>query len=79
MIRKELDTTMALCGERSVEGLGRHNLLVRRIRRVLAGIMAYAGGGRGLCPFPNCCKRSIGTASRGVTALEALRPRYIGE
>ena len=28
VIRKELDTTMALCGERSVEGLGRHNLLV---------------------------------------------------
>ncbi|UWQ26768.1 alpha-hydroxy-acid oxidizing protein [Leisingera aquaemixtae] len=28
VIRKELDTTMALCGERSVEGLGRHNLLI---------------------------------------------------
>ena len=28
VIRKELDTTMALCGERSVEALGRHNLLV---------------------------------------------------
>lgn len=28
VIHKELDTTMALCGERSVEDLGRHNLLV---------------------------------------------------
>ncbi|WP_050928233.1 alpha-hydroxy acid oxidase [Aestuariivita boseongensis] len=28
VIHKELDTTMALCGERSVENLGRHNLLV---------------------------------------------------
>ena len=28
VIHKELDTTMALCGERSVEALGRHNLLV---------------------------------------------------
>lgn len=28
IIHKELDTTMALCGERSVEDLGRHNLLV---------------------------------------------------
>ena len=28
VIRKELDTTMALCGERSVEALGRHNLLI---------------------------------------------------
>ncbi|KIC36862.1 alpha-hydroxy acid oxidase [Leisingera sp. ANG-M7] len=28
VIQKELDTTMALCGERSVEGLGRHNLLI---------------------------------------------------
>ncbi|WP_323778059.1 alpha-hydroxy acid oxidase [Leisingera sp.] len=28
VIRKELDTTMALCGERSVGALGRHNLLV---------------------------------------------------
>ncbi|UWQ49251.1 alpha-hydroxy-acid oxidizing protein [Leisingera caerulea] len=28
VIRKELDTTMALCGERSVDGLGRHNLLI---------------------------------------------------
>ena len=28
VIRKELDTTMALCGETSVAGLGRHNLLV---------------------------------------------------
>jgi len=28
VIHKELDITMALCGERSVEDLGRHNLLV---------------------------------------------------
>ncbi|WP_264213861.1 alpha-hydroxy acid oxidase [Leisingera thetidis] len=28
VIQKELDTTMALCGERSVADLGRHNLLV---------------------------------------------------
>ena len=28
VIHKELDTTMALCGEKSVENLGRHNLLV---------------------------------------------------
>lgn len=28
VIRKELDTTMALCGERDVKALGRHNLLV---------------------------------------------------
>ncbi|NOD35264.1 MULTISPECIES: alpha-hydroxy acid oxidase [unclassified Ruegeria] len=28
VIRKELDTTMALCGEKTIEGLGRHNLLV---------------------------------------------------
>ncbi|WP_424832788.1 alpha-hydroxy acid oxidase [Ruegeria sp.] len=28
VIQKELDTTMALCGEREVSGLGRHNLLV---------------------------------------------------
>ena len=28
VIRKELDTTMALCGERNVSDLGRHNLLV---------------------------------------------------
>ena len=28
VIHKELDTTMALCGERSVKTLGRHNLLV---------------------------------------------------
>ena len=28
VIHKELDTTMALCGERSVNDLGRHNLLV---------------------------------------------------
>lgn len=28
VIQKELDTTMALCGERSVSTLGRHNLLV---------------------------------------------------
>ncbi len=30
VIHKELDTTMALCGERKVENLGRHNLLVPR-------------------------------------------------
>ncbi len=28
VIHKELDTTMALCGERDVKNLGRHNLLV---------------------------------------------------
>jgi L-lactate dehydrogenase (cytochrome) len=28
VIHKELDTTMALCGERNVAGLGRHNLLL---------------------------------------------------
>jgi L-lactate dehydrogenase (cytochrome) len=28
IIHRELDTTMALCGETNVEGLGRHNLLV---------------------------------------------------
>ncbi|MEX0316565.1 MAG: L-lactate dehydrogenase [Ruegeria sp.] len=28
VIQKELDTTMALCGEKNVAGLGRHNLLV---------------------------------------------------
>ena len=28
VIQRELDTTMALCGERKVTGLGRHNLLV---------------------------------------------------
>ncbi|MCY4306386.1 MAG: alpha-hydroxy acid oxidase [Aestuariivita sp.] len=28
MIHKEFDTTMALCGERRVENLGRHNLLI---------------------------------------------------
>jgi L-lactate dehydrogenase (cytochrome) len=28
VIRKELDTTMALCGERDIANLGRHNLLV---------------------------------------------------
>lgn len=28
VIRKELDTTMALCGEKNVANLGRHNLLV---------------------------------------------------
>ncbi|WP_171131583.1 MULTISPECIES: alpha-hydroxy acid oxidase [unclassified Ruegeria] len=28
VIRKELDTTMALCGERNVSALGRHNLLI---------------------------------------------------
>ena len=28
VIRKELDTSMALCGERNVSALGRHNLLV---------------------------------------------------
>lgn len=28
IIRKELDTTMALCGERHVSDLGRHNLLI---------------------------------------------------
>jgi L-lactate dehydrogenase (cytochrome) len=28
VIRKELDTTMALCGERDIRNLGPHNLLV---------------------------------------------------
>lgn len=28
VIHKELDTTMALCGEKSIQGLGRHNLLI---------------------------------------------------
>jgi L-lactate dehydrogenase (cytochrome) len=28
VIHKELDTTMALCGETKVQDLGRHNLLV---------------------------------------------------
>ncbi|MEZ5756331.1 MAG: alpha-hydroxy acid oxidase [Paracoccaceae bacterium] len=28
VIRKELDVTMALCGEKSVQNLGRHNLLI---------------------------------------------------
>ncbi|MCC6001653.1 MAG: alpha-hydroxy-acid oxidizing protein, partial [Pararhodobacter sp.] len=28
VIHKELDTTMALCGERDVQNLGRHNLIV---------------------------------------------------
>ncbi|MDX1743200.1 MAG: alpha-hydroxy-acid oxidizing protein, partial [Ruegeria sp.] len=28
VIRKEFDTTMALCGERRVADLGRHNLLI---------------------------------------------------
>lgn len=30
IIRRELDTTMALCGERDVHALGRHNLLIPR-------------------------------------------------
>ncbi len=30
IIQKELDTTMALCGERNVRDLGRHNLLIPR-------------------------------------------------
>ncbi len=30
LIRAELDTTMALCGERNVQALGRHNLLLPR-------------------------------------------------
>ncbi len=28
VIQKELDITMALCGERDVKALGRHNLLI---------------------------------------------------
>jgi L-lactate dehydrogenase (cytochrome) len=28
VMRKELDTTMALCGEKNVQGLGRHNLMI---------------------------------------------------
>ncbi len=28
VIRKEMDITMALCGERSLRDFGRHNLLV---------------------------------------------------
>ena len=30
VIRKELDITMALCGEKSVQNLGRHNLFIPR-------------------------------------------------
>jgi len=30
IIQKELDTTLALCGEKSIAGLGRHNLLIRQ-------------------------------------------------
>ncbi|MRX50728.1 L-lactate dehydrogenase [Paracoccus sp. S-4012] len=30
VIRKELDVTMALCGERDIRNVGRHNLLLRR-------------------------------------------------
>ena len=30
IIHKELDMTMALCGERNVTDLGRHNLIVPR-------------------------------------------------
>ena len=28
VIRKELDVTMALCGERDIRNVGRHNVLV---------------------------------------------------
>ena len=28
VIRKELDTTMALCGERDIKQVGRHNVMV---------------------------------------------------
>ena len=28
ILQKELDITMALCGEKGVKGLGRHNLLI---------------------------------------------------
>ena len=28
VIQKEMDITMALCGEKTVQGMGRHNLLV---------------------------------------------------
>jgi len=31
VIHKELDLTMALCGESSVEALGKHNLLVPKV------------------------------------------------
>ena len=30
IIHRELDTTMALCGERDVRNLGRHNLILPR-------------------------------------------------
>lgn len=30
ILHKELDTTLALCGEKSIAGLGRHNLLIPR-------------------------------------------------
>ena len=30
VIRKELDTTMALCGERDIRNVGRHNVLLKR-------------------------------------------------
>jgi L-lactate dehydrogenase (cytochrome) len=28
VIRKEVDTTMALCGERDIKNFGEHNLLI---------------------------------------------------
>ena len=30
IIRKELDVTMALCGERDIRNVGRHNVLLKR-------------------------------------------------
>ena len=30
IVRKELDTTMALCGERLIENVGTHNLYMQR-------------------------------------------------
>ncbi len=35
IIRKELDTTMALCGERDVKNLGRHNLIMPMTTHVM--------------------------------------------
>jgi L-lactate dehydrogenase (cytochrome) len=37
IIRKEMDTTMALCGERDVKNLGRHNLIMPIATHVIPG------------------------------------------
>ncbi len=36
VIRKELDISMALCGEKNVKDLGRHNLMIPRIFRAIS-------------------------------------------